>query len=164
MTQRSLLPRLWDRNPDSTDLPTLQTLQREVEDLFARFTGHDTFFAGEKGRNGSLIPSLDVQETDDALTISAEMPGVEEKDIEVTIEDETLLIRGEKKTTHDESDDGYQMIERSYGTFERAVRVPRGIDPDKIDAKLANGVLSVTIPKPPEAAENKRKIDIKTAA
>jgi len=164
MTKQSFLPRLWERDDEPSQFQPFHSLQREIDRLFERFTGRDLSLLGTNEDNGHLVPCLDVRETDTDIEITTEMPGVEEKDIDVTVEEDMLSIRGEKKTEREESDDGYKLSERTFGTFERKMKVPRGVDADKIEAKLAKGVLSVTIPKPPESATNKRKIDVKAAA
>lgn len=164
MTKQSILPRLWERDDETSHFPSFHSLQREIDRLFERFSGKDLSLLGTNEENGHLVPRLDVHETDTNIEITTEMPGVEEKDIDVTVEDDMLSIRGEKKTEREESDDGYKMSERTFGTFERKMKVPHGIDADKIEAKLAKGVLSVTIPKPPEASVNIKKIDVKSAA
>ena len=113
------------------------------------------------GRASAAAPRVDVSEDDDGYEIVAEMPGVEEKDVDVTVKDERLTIRGEKKSEREEKKKDYHMTERSFGSFERSFRLPSDIDPDKIKAEFAKGVLTLSLPKTPEAKTQERKIAIK---
>jgi len=134
-----------------------------MDKLFERFgaVGPDIDFGA---RNGRMVPRLDIRETDGEIRISAEMPGVEDKDIEVSIANDMLTIRGEKKVERDEEKEDYTLSERSYGTFERRMSLPAGIDPDAVKAGLTKGVLSITLPVPAETVEKRHRIDIETAA
>ena len=105
-------------------------------------------------------PSVDVSETDDEVQVTADLPGLTEKDVEVTLEDGALTIRGEKKEEREEKKRNYHLVERSYGRFERAVALPHGIDPGKVKARFRNGVLHVTLPKTPENRSRSRAIEI----
>jgi HSP20 family protein len=132
-------------------------LHREIDRLFNEF-------AQGMGPNDaqSIIPSIEISETDKAIEISAEMPGLERKDVEISIEDDTLTIRGEKKVEENQKDKNVQLSERSYGVFYRVLQLPPGIDPSSIQATMANGILKVTIPKPAKAEP--KKIEVKEAA
>lgn len=157
MNLRSLLPvgrerelSVWDRNP-------FGDLQREVDRLFQDFTrGLPT--TGTQ----ALAPKMDVSETDKEIELTAELPGLEEKDVQVNYADGVLTIRGEKKAESEQKDKNYRVVERSYGSFERSMTLPAGVDPDSIQASIAKGVLTVRVPKPAPAQE--KKIDVKTAA
>ncbi len=120
---------------------------------FARGVGQTQF--------QSLLPSMDVSETAKEIEVTAELPGLEEKDVQLSVADQTLLIRGEKKSEREEKDKDYHMIERSYGSFSRTVELPPGVNPDAIKATMSKGVLKITIPKP--APAQSRKIDVKAA-
>ncbi|MFM1815590.1 MAG: hypothetical protein RLZ98_2285 [Pseudomonadota bacterium] len=115
---------------------------------------------GGPGRERTMMPSVDVRESDGKIIVEAELPGLEEKDVDVTLRDGVLRIRGEKKSEREEKKDDYHLTERSYGRYERAFRLPEGIDEDKIAAELKNGVLHITVPKKPEAVRSERKISI----
>ena len=108
-----------------------------------------------------LAPSVDVRETDNAVEVEAELPGVDEKDIQLTLEDDVLTIKGEKKLEKQETRRGYRVSERSYGSFYRSLPMPAGIDADKVNAVFAKGVLRITLPKPAEAQARTRKIEVK---
>src|SRR3954462_1687639 len=111
-------------------------LHREIDRLFEDFTrGIDA--GGQAQVN--LVPSIDVTETDKEIVITAEMPGLERKDVEISIDDDVLTIRGEKKEEVQEGDKdkNYQVAERSYGVFLRMIQLPPGIDPSKIQAVMS---------------------------
>jgi HSP20 family protein len=116
------------------------------------------------GRGSALMsPELDVRENPDAITIEAELPGVDEKDISVTVANGMLTIKGEKKQEKEERNENYYLAERSYGTFQRSLRLPESIDDSKVEAKFAKGVLKITAAKRPEAVKAERRIEIKKA-
>jgi HSP20 family protein len=121
-------------------------------------------FAQGSGPGGaqSIIPNIEITETDKAIEVSAEMPGLERKDIEISIEDDTLTIRGEKKVEENQKDKNVQLSERSYGVFYRVLQLPPGIDPSSVQATMSNGILKLTIPKPAKSAP--KKIEVKEAA
>jgi HSP20 family protein len=133
------------------------SLRREIDQLFEDFT---------KGfpalRERELLPSTDVAETDKTIEITAELPGLEEKDVKINLSDNLLTISGEKKAEKEEKDKNYRRIERSYGAFSRTVELPFGVNPDAITATLSKGVLKVTVQKPAQAAA--KKIEVKAAA
>ena len=106
-----------------------------------------------------MMPHMDVSETDQELRICAELPGVNEEDVEVRLEDNVLVIRGEKKFERKEEKENYHFSERSYGTFQRALRLPGAVEPDQVKARFENGVLTVTVPKS-EQHERSRRIQI----
>ena len=108
-----------------------------------------------------MVPKLDVAELKDRFEIKAELPGMEEKDIDLSIEDGLLTISGEKKAETEEKDKGYYLKECSYGTFSRSVRLPDNIADDKIEAKFKKGVLTIDLPKKAIAPPKSRKIAIK---
>jgi HSP20 family protein len=134
----------------------LISLQREIDRLFDDFTRG--WSGSERGQQ--LMPSINVAETEKEIEITAELPGLEEKDIEVNVADNILTIKGEKKVEKEETDKSYRTYERSYGSFSRRIELPSGVDAGKIKASLANGVLEVTIPKP--APAQVKKVDVKT--
>jgi HSP20 family protein len=140
------------------------SLHREIDRLI------DDFARGNFGlltqAQANLIPQIDVCETDKEIEITAELPGLERKDVEISVEDDTLTIRGEKKVETKEKEDdknkNYHVSERSYGVFYRLVQLPAGVDPASIQATMSKGVLKVTIPKPARAEP--KKIEVKEAA
>ncbi|WP_028749051.1 Hsp20/alpha crystallin family protein [Rhizobium mesoamericanum] len=113
------------------------------------------------GASTALIvsPAVDVVEKDDAFEITAEVPGLDEKNIEVKLANSILTIRGEK-TEEKEKDKSYHVSERRYGSFQRSFQLPEYVDADKVSAAFAKGILKVTLPKTPNAKKNDRKIEI----
>jgi len=116
----------------------------------------------EEGENGALIANLDVSETDDAIEVVVDVPGIEEKDIEVTLSDGALLIEGKRQSEKEEKEKNYHRIERSYGDFKRRVALPCDVEADQVDARLEKGTLTVTLPKSEDSKKADRKIKIKT--
>jgi HSP20 family protein len=105
---------------------------------------------------------MDVSETDKAIEIAVELPGLEKKDVELNVSDNLLTIRGEKKSEREEKNKDYHLVERSFGSFSRSVELPAGVKAEDISAEIAKGVLKVTVPKP--APRQSKQIEIKTAA
>ncbi len=156
MNLKSLIPIGRDRSVASP----FMSLQREIDRLFEDFSRGFPTIAG----NGAtaLMPSMDVTETDKEIEITAELPGLEEKDVEVNIADNILTIRGEKKVEKEQKDKNYRLVERSYGSFERTLELPEGVNADAIKANISKGLLKVTVPKP--APTQAKKIEVKSAA
>jgi HSP20 family protein len=144
-TERSVLAR--ETNP-------FVMLQQEIDRLFSDFN------RGYRSP-AAIVPRMDVSETDKTIELTAELPGLEENDVEINFTDGVLTIRGEKKSEN-QKDTDYRLVERSYGVFSRALELPPGIDPTNIQASLVNGVLTVTVPKP--AASVTKKIELNVAA
>lgn len=107
------------------------------------------------------IPAVDVAEAADKITVKAEIPGMEAKDIEISMVGDTLSIKGEKKSEREEKDENYHMVERTYGSFNRTMKLPAAVDPDKVEATYKNGVLTVTLPKQEEVKP--KAIEIKAS-
>ena len=160
-TQPATAPQAWQ---------PFETLRREVDRLFDDF-GNDVWrrpfgaFARFEPfvRNFSALPAVDVAETDKAYEISAELPGMDGKNIEVDVVNGGLTIKGEKKDEKEEKDKDRHVSERRYGSFERYFRLPDGVDTGKIEASFANGVLKVVLPKKPEAQQPAKRIEVKAA-
>lgn len=159
MNLKSLIPVGRDRRVAGSANPFM-SLQREIDRLFEDFTRGFPTFAGDGA--AKLLPSMDVTETDKEIEITAELPGLEEKDVQINVADNLLTIRGEKKAEKEEKDKNYRLVERSYGAFERTLELPDGVNPDAIKASIAKGVLKVTVPKP--APAQAKKIEVKSAA
>jgi HSP20 family protein len=159
MTLKSLIPVGRDRNGTRALNPFL-SLQREVEDVFENFTrGWPAF---RSSGPGDLVPSTDVVETDKEIQITAELPGLEEKDVQINLADNVLSIKGEKKAEKEEKDKNYRLVERSYGSFLRTIELPDGVDAGAVKASITKGVLTVIVPKP--APAQVKKIEVKAAA
>jgi HSP20 family protein len=131
----------------------LDTLQGEVNRLF------DTFFgAPANGRSRRWVPAMDLVETEDALILRADLPGLERDDVNIEIKDRVLTVSGERKSEHEEKADGFHRVERAYGGFARSLTLPEGVVADKIEANFDKGVLEVRIPKPEETQPHKVEI------
>jgi HSP20 family protein len=107
-----------------------------------------------------VVPSMDIRENGSEIVIEAELPGMEEKDIDVSLSNGMLTIRGEKRSEEEKKEDNYHLTERRYGSFQRSFRVPDTVDPDKVEASLEKGVLHVTMTKKPEAVSAAKKISV----
>jgi HSP20 family protein len=141
------------------------TLHREMNRLFDDvLRGGPVSSGGQGGSQGGLLlaPHMDVSETDKELRIQAELPGVSENDIEVSLHEDVLTIRAEKKQEHKEEREGVHFSERAFGTFQRSLRLPYQVNPDQVQARFENGVLSVTLPKT-QPQERSRRIQVQGA-
>jgi HSP20 family protein len=163
MNLRSLIPIGRSRDVARREYSPFWSLQREIDRLFDDFTRGFPSFSTTAGSGGQeLLPAMDVTETDTEIELTAELPGLEEKDVQINLADNVLTIRGEKKSERDEKTKDYRVVERSYGSFYRTLELPAGVDPDKIKASIAKGVLKVVVPKP--APAQVKSIAVKTAA
>ncbi|MFI5015382.1 MAG: Hsp20/alpha crystallin family protein [Hyphomicrobiales bacterium] len=158
MNLRSLIPVGRNRTALTAQTNPFVSLQQEIERLFDDFGGSFSGF----GEKGNLVPRMDVTETDKAIEVTAELPGLEEKDVEINLADDLLTIRGEKKSEKEEKDKNYHLVERNYGSFSRSIQLPAGVKSDAIQASIAKGVLKVTVPKPEPSVT--KKIEVKAAA
>jgi len=122
----------------------------------------ETFLEGRpKVRElGGWGPSIDVSETKNDLVVKAELPGMDPKDIDISLNDGYLTLRGEKKQEREEKEENYHYIERSYGSFTRSVQLPKEVKRDKITASYKNGILKITLPKSEEAKKKEVKIKV----
>ena len=111
----------------------------------------------------AAMPAVDVAEKDKAFEITAELPGMEEKNIEVKVANSTLTIKGEKKEEREEKEKDYYVSERRFGSFQRSFGLPEGVDADKIEANFKNGVLTITLPKTADAQKQEKTIAVKAA-
>jgi len=166
MPNRELTPWTGSRGVTPFVRDPFTSFRREVDRLF------DDFFAPAEARSfgapaaatSGAWPSIDVNETDQAYTVTAEAPGLEEKDVELNLRDNVLTISGEKRQEHKEGDGGRTYVERFYGKFQRTIPFEAEVDADKVQATFKNGVLSVSLPKNPQARDKTRKIEIKPQA
>jgi HSP20 family protein len=162
--------------------PTLQTwhpiegLRQEIDRLLDDFgrgywqpLRRSLFAAGPLVRRAltwdttGITPPVDVLESEKAYEIMAEVPGMDEKNIEVKVANGTLIIKGEKHEEKEEKKKDYCLRERNFGLFERSFSIPQGVDADKIEASFKNGVLTMILPKKPEAQKPAKKIEVKAA-
>jgi HSP20 family protein len=168
-----------EEKPDRpTEWRPFESLRREVDRLFDDFQvapfqmgrlpfprsvfDFEPFWrGGEPSR--SKAPAVDIVEKDKAYEITAELPGLDESNIDVKLADGTLTIKGEKRDDREERKQDYYLSERRYGSFQRSFGVPDGVDADKIEASFKNGVLTVTLPKTADPQRSEKKIAIKKA-
>ena len=126
----------------------LMTLQERMNRLFEESLGRKRELEETYGE--SWIPPVDIYETDDDLIFTVELPGVDQKDVEIQVKDNNLLIKGERKLEKEVKKENYHRMERSYGIFQRSFVLPNYIDPEKIKASFKNGILKVVMPKSAE--------------
>jgi HSP20 family protein len=176
MQVKDLIP--WARGgkaPDSEESATnpIMQLQEDMNRIFDSFwsrfergtseaaqTPLSMFGGGAFPGNGAT-PRADVVETPDGVEVTLELPGLEHKDVEVTLTDDLLTVKGEKKIEREDSKKGYYLSERSYGAFHRAIPLPPGIDSAKAEATFRNGILTVKLPQSADARARTRRIDVK---
>lgn len=164
MTLPSILPPFW-RDPKTND-NGFERLQQEVDRVFESFSrGFPSPVARGEGvfALGGFAPKVDITETGSQLEVSIELPGVTQDDIEVSVTDDVLMIKGEKKSETEDKQKDYHVVERSYGAFQRAIRLPFAPGETEPNAQLRDGVLRITLSKPPEAAAKTRKVEIRPA-
>ncbi|HBU60853.1 MAG: heat-shock protein Hsp20 [Oceanicaulis sp.] len=161
MQIKDLIP--WARKDGAPDAKSsednpIATLQREMNHVFENFwnrIGHlDWPWSSGEAKS-------DVVETDNAIEISIELPGMEMKDIEVTVSDDMLTVKGEKRIERQEEKKGYYLSERSYGAIYRTIPLPPGVDGEKAQASFKNGVLTIMLPQTPEAQARVKRIEVK---
>ena len=161
---RSLVP-FASRSGHPTRPETLDPFaqfRREMDQLFESFMGETPRLG--RWYSGALMPRLDIHDEKDTLRIDVELPGVPEEDLDVKLDGDLLTISGEKKSQTEETKGERYLTERSYGSFRRSLRLPFTVDPDSVTAAFDKGVLTVRLPKPAEAEETARHIEIKPAA
>ena len=148
------------------DWHPFDALRRQIDRVFeefplrksvTEFEPFERFLAG-----GPATPPVDLVEKDKAYEITAELPGLDDKNVEIKLSNGVLTISGEKKEEKEEKEEGYYFSERRYGSFKRAFRLPEGVDADKIEASFDKGVLTIRLPKTPEAQKAEKKIAIST--
>jgi HSP20 family protein len=132
----------------------LDTLQTDLNRVF------DAFFGGREanGVTRRWIPAMDLVETDDHLVLRADLPGLDQEDVEIEVKDNVLTVSGERRAEQEESSNGYHRVERSYGRFSRSLSLPQGVDADQVQAEFDKGVLEVRIPKPAERKPHRVQI------
>lgn len=134
--------------------------QREMNKLFDDFfNGFDLAPFGESW--GTFQPKVDVSEDDKKILIAAELPGLDESDIQVSLTHNVLTIKGEKKEEKEDKGKNYYRVERSYGSFQRSIPLPDEVETDKVEATFKKGVLNISLPKIAEAQKQRKKITIK---
>jgi HSP20 family protein len=139
----------------------LASIQTEMNRLFTNVF-EPTGSIGGNGVFRRWTPAMDVVETDDHYVLRADLPGVSEGDVKIEVDDNVLTVSGERKSSHEETKQGYYRVERSYGHFSRTLTLPEGVDADSINATFDRGVLEVKVPKPEQ--RKPRKVEISVGA
>ena len=157
MENRTSLPTLFRRAGSSIG-EHMMDLQRQIDRVFDEFTGR---WPATSAPNGGYWPALEMMETGDAIDVTAELPGVEAKDVDISASGDMLTIRGEKKAEKQVKEKDYFCAERSYGSFARSLQLPFELDSAKVEATFEKGILKLHIPKPAGVRKETRKIAIK---
>ena len=132
----------------------LSATRAEVDRVFDSFLGRDLRASLTRAGWGEMpAPSIDLRETEKEFVVEAELPGMDEKDVSVTLSNGVLTLKGEKKSKRDEKKENFHLMERSYGSFQRSFQLGDAVDPDKVSATFDKGVLKVTVAKRAEAAK-----------
>jgi len=165
MALKNLIP--WKKKDESLAVRRpenpVEALRSEMDRLFegALSLWPNAFDFADRRLTGGFLPEVDLTETDQEVKVTAELPGLDEKDLELNIEEGGLTIRGEKRQEREEERKGTYFSERSYGAFHRYIPLPEDLLRDKAEAKFRKGVLEVSIPKAPEAASKRKALTIK---
>jgi len=154
-TREDMIMALVKYNP----LRELRTMQEQMNRLLNVSWNHDV--SGEDLKEGIWQPAVDIYETADSIVIKAELPDVDQKDIDVRIEDNTLTLRGERRHEDEVKKENYHRIERYFGTFQRSFSLPGTIDQEKVAAACDKGVLTITLPKKEETKPKQINIEVK---
>ena len=141
-----------------------ESVRREFDRLFDDLGGEFWRSPLVRRELAARAPAVDIVDKETAYEVTADVPGFDEKGIEVKVVNGSLSIKGEKKSEKEEKQDGYFLSERSFGSFSRSFTLPEGVDTDKIEAKVSNGVLTVVLPKKAEAQTPVRNIEVKAAS
>ena len=152
----AMLPSLFGTGGVDRVLEDMRRMQDRIEQAFGSMAPMPVMRADWR-------PAIDVKETETGLAVTAELPGMTEQDVELSIDDDVLTIKGEKKSESTKEEKGWHVQERSYGSFVRTLQLPFSPKPEDVTAEFAKGVLNVTVPKPPEAAKPTSRIEIKPA-
>jgi HSP20 family protein len=161
----NLIP--WKRkqtNLEETEGIPLTAFRREMDRLFDTFF-REPFGAMEwpwAGRGGEFLPAVDVVEEDDGVTVRAELPGIDPKDLDISITGNELTLKGEKRESAEKKGKGYSRSETRFGSFHRTVQLPEGVDTQQVDAQYANGVVTLKLKKDPAFATKKIQVQVKS--
>lgn len=167
MKIKDLVPWGWEKERDlmmRSEWP-FYPLREAMNRLFDDFSrpGFEMGKFQEKWPFGMPTPKVDIIEKEKEIVVSAELPGMDEKDIDVSISKNVLTLKGEKKAEMEEKDNGYCRMERTYGSFHRVIPLPGEVETEKIDATFNKGVLTIHIPKTVEAQKEVKKVTIKSS-
>jgi len=155
---KSVVPVGGERSIARQEINPFALLQNEIDRLFDGFGRNFPAFSAR----GANLPRMDVSETDKLIEVTAELPGLEAKDVKVDLVENVLTIQGESKSEREESKKDYHLIERSFGSFNRSVQLPDGVKAEDVTAEIAKGLLKVTVKKP--VPKQAKQIAVKAAA
>lgn len=155
MASRSLAPA--SRSRRTPAVPSLMDPFRLMDSLLSDVVGTRT------GNGGDLLaqPRMNIEDKGNEIRVTAELPGVSESDVEVTLDDDMLIIAGEKRQEEEVDEGGMRLVERAFGRFRRAIQLPFAPDPNQVDAQFRDGVLTITVPKNAEQRNKQRRIEVK---
>jgi len=137
----------------------IASLQERMNRLFSDVRLR-TPFGEEEITQGAWIPAVDIYETNDAIVLQAELPGIPREDIFIEVKDNTLTLKGEKKFEREVKEENYHRVERSYGSFQRAFTLPGTVEQDKVKAKFKDGILEITLPKVEQARPKQIRVEV----
>ena len=165
MSIKNLVPRFGRKSLPvrQADADPFRDFQRQMNRLFDDFFGDFPLAERDKGAAwapGAFVPRVDVSETEDQIKVSAELPGMDDKDITVELQDDVLTIRGEKKSEHDDKGRNWFHREQSWGAFQRSIALPAGVEADQAKAQFKKGVLTFTAPKRAEEQAQRHAVTI----
>jgi len=162
MTLKSLFPSTWT---DRHDQDTFHSLQSAIDRVFEDFTSNSPRFSQgrlfEADNIGNRFPKTDISESEDNVEIEVELPGIEQKDVDVTLNGQYLVIKGERDEEKNTEKKNYRMVERSRGNFQRAIPLGFEAESDAVEANFSKGVLTISVAKPEEVVDKVKKIKIK---
>jgi HSP20 family protein len=168
MSLDNLVPWSWTRRKpvNTASGGQILPLQRQINDVFDKFfTGSffEPFGAVFEGTEGAFVPKVDVKETDKSIVVKAELPGLTQENVKLTLTDDSLILRGEKREEHEEKDEKNvrYYAERRYGSFQRVIPLNVEVDDDKVDAAFKNGVLTITLPKTVQSQKGVKEVSIR---
>ncbi|MDH3257552.1 MAG: Hsp20/alpha crystallin family protein [Nitrospinota bacterium] len=168
MSLNELIPWHWGKNGESLRRDSgnpFAEFQKEMNRMFDNFS-ESMFSLSPLKRSqpeiSAAYPRMDVSETDKEFKISAELPGMDEKDIDVSVSNDLLTIKGEKKAEKEEKKKNYYRMERSYGAFQRSIPLPAEVEKDRVQANFKKGVLNIVLPKSEKAIKESKKVEIKS--
>ena len=169
MSIRDLAPWNWGKknevvHTEGRPEDAFRELTRRMNSLFDDFRGASGFLPATERLFGSLetfAPKVELKESDTEVAVNAEVPGLKEKVVDISLANGVLTLKGEKKSEKKSERDGVTYSECTYGSFHRAIQLPCDVDEDKVKAEFRNGVLSVTMPKTPEARQRSRRIEVR---
>ena len=163
MGERSMLP--YSKAPINGNRDIFAPLHDQIDRVFEEFThgfSSPSQILQSGFGHGDIVPKMDLSEDDEVLTVKLDIPGVDEENIDVTLADNVLTVKGEKKSESEDKEKDYHLVERRYGRFQRSLKLPYEVLSDKVTARYDKGVLTISMPKSEQLESKARKIPIQT--